>query len=59
VIQNSRFDNSAPVLVQHTVGGPVIRVKDNDYNHKPLYRVESIVPGMESTFSADNNNFSE
>lgn len=59
MIQNSRFDNSAPVLVQHTVGGPVIRVKDNDYNHKPLYRVESIVPGMESTFTADNNNFSE
>ncbi|WP_041524026.1 polysaccharide lyase 6 family protein [Gilvimarinus agarilyticus] len=59
LIENSRFDNSAPIVVQHTVGGPVIRIDDNRYNHKPLYNVESVVPGMESTFSADNNNFSE
>ncbi|UTF61028.1 polysaccharide lyase 6 family protein [Gilvimarinus sp. DA14] len=59
LIENSHFDNSAPILVQHTVGGPVIRIEGNTYNHKPLYQVEDVVPGMESTFTADNNSFSE
>ncbi|MBU2886517.1 polysaccharide lyase 6 family protein [Gilvimarinus agarilyticus] len=59
LIENSHFEDSAPILVQHTVGGPVIRIDNNTYNQKPLYKVESVVPGMESTFNADNNNFSE
>ncbi|WP_020210479.1 polysaccharide lyase 6 family protein [Gilvimarinus chinensis] len=59
LIKNSHFKNSAPILVQHTVGGPVIRIEDNQYSHKPLFKVESVVPGMESTFTAENNNISE
>lgn len=59
LITGSQFENSSPILVQHTVGGPVIRIENNRHNQKPLYRVESIVPGMESTFSADNNKFFE
>ncbi|MCP8898069.1 polysaccharide lyase 6 family protein [Gilvimarinus xylanilyticus] len=59
LIESNHFVNSAPVLIQHTVGGPVIRIESNTYSNKPLYKVESVVSGMESTFSADNNNFSE
>ncbi|WP_049723887.1 polysaccharide lyase 6 family protein [Gilvimarinus polysaccharolyticus] len=59
LVSNSHFDNSAPILVQHTVGGPVVRISDNTYSHKPLYQVQSVVPGMESTFASENNKFSE
>ncbi|MDO3385908.1 polysaccharide lyase 6 family protein [Gilvimarinus sp. SDUM040013] len=55
LIENSKFDNSAPILVRHTVGGPVIRIEDNVYKNNPLYKVESVVSGMESTFTANNN----
>lgn len=56
VFDNS-FSNSAPIVVEHTVGDPITSIFDNQFSNTPEIRVSEFHFGGEHTATLKNNRY--
>ncbi|WP_137222627.1 chondroitinase-B domain-containing protein [Shewanella sp. MEBiC00475] len=54
-VEDNKFNNSAPIIVEHTVGEPKTRIANNEFNNTASPQVTERVPAGKHTADINNN----
>jgi poly(beta-D-mannuronate) lyase len=56
-VHGNSFSNSAPIVVEHTVGDPITSITDNEFANTPEIEVSEFHFGGEHTATLENNRY--